>query len=82
MDTPVNFEVSNRNSFIKFIELLRNDFLNNKWENDNLADYLEAISNYSDDIQWFYDNTGQKVNADNPSWKVFADILIGASMYE
>lgn len=82
MDNPLNFEVTDRKSFIKFVELLRNDLLNDKWENNNLSDYLEAISSYSEDIQGFYDNTGQKVNADIPSWKVFADILIGASMYE
>ncbi len=82
MKTIYNFEVTDRNSFIEFVGLLRNDLLNNKWENNNLADYLEAISSYAEDIQGYYDNTKQDVNADNPSWKVFADILIGASMYE
>ena len=82
MENPLNFEVTDRESFIKLVELLKTDLLKNKWENNNLADYLDAISAYSEDIQGYYDNTGQKVNADNPSWKVFADILIGASMYE
>jgi hypothetical protein len=37
---------------------------------------------YSEDILGYYDNTNQKVDADTPSWKVFADILLGAKIYE
>ena len=34
------------------------------------------------DIQEFYDNTNQNINSENVSWKIFADILKGASIYE
>lgn len=77
-----NINVTDRESFIKLVNLLRKDFHPNLWENNNLNDYLEAISRYTEDIQGYYDNTQQSINADNPSWKIFADILIGASMYE
>jgi hypothetical protein len=78
----LNFEVYDRKSFIEFLGLLRQDFEKNNWENDNLSDFLEAMERYTNDIQGYYDNTNQNVNADEPSWRTFADILKGSTMYE
>lgn len=79
-----NFEVTDRNSFIDFIGLMRKDFLSNPvgWENNNLGDFLAAIERYTEDIQGYYDNRNQEINADEPSWRTFADIFKGAKMYE
>jgi hypothetical protein len=73
-----------RENFIAFVETLRADFLSDpgKWTNKTIDDYLEAIARYAQDIQGYYDNTGQEVNADNPNWKTFSDILNGATSYE
>ena len=78
------FKETDRASFIQFIDLLRKDFLANpeKWENNNLDRFLDAISAYTSDIQVYYDNTKSGVNADEPSWQTFADIFKGATMYE
>jgi hypothetical protein len=83
-DTLNNFKVTDRQSFIKFLDLLRKDFLDNpdEWENKNLDDFLEAMTRYTEDIQGYYDNTKQNVNADQPDWQTFADIFRGASIYE
>ncbi|WP_313385426.1 hypothetical protein [Chishuiella sp.] len=79
-----NFDVTNRQSFIKFIELLRQDFLENpnEWENKTIDDFLDAISSYSEDIQGYYDNMKLNINADDANWSTFADILKGAKIYE
>ncbi len=79
-----NFEVTSRHSFIEFIGLLRKDFYQNpnSWENNNLADFLEALERYSEDIQGYYDNKNRNVNADEPNWQTFADIFKGAILYE
>lgn len=79
-----NFDVQNRSSFIIFLELLRKDLAVNsdEWENKTLGDFLEALASYAEDIQGFYDNTKQQINADEPSWKLFADIFKGARIYE
>lgn len=76
--------VTDRNSFIAFVESLLEDYRTNKdaWENETLESFLDAMAAYTNDIQGYYDNTSQEVNADIASWKVFADILKGASMYE
>ena len=83
-ETVSNFIVTDRHSFIKFIDLLRKNFIDNpeSWENKKLDDFLEALSSYANDIQGYYDNTKQNVNADDPKWQTFADIFKGATLYE
>lgn len=83
-DTINNFKVSDRQSFIKFLDLLRQEYLNNpdNWENKTLPDFLEALSTYTGDIQDYYNNMKQDVNADIANWQTFADIFKGATIYE
>jgi hypothetical protein len=83
-DTLNDFKVTDRQTFIKFLELLRKDFLNNPeiWKNKSLPDFLEALSAYTEDVQGYYDNMKLNVNADKPEWSTFADIFKGAKMYE
>ena len=84
MDTLSNFKVTDRKSFTKFIDLLRQDFMDNSesWENNKLDTFVVAISSYAKDIQGYYDNTKQNINADKPNWQTFADIFKGAKIYE
>jgi hypothetical protein len=79
-----DFEVTDRHTFIKFLDLLLKDFLDNpeSWENKTLPDFLVALSAYTEDIQGYYDNMKLNVNADKPEWSTFADIFKGAIIYE
>ena len=83
-DTLNNFEVTDRQSFIKFLDLLCKDFLDNpeSWENKSVPDFLEALRAYTEDIQVYYYNTNQNINADQPRWSTFTDIFKGATIYE
>jgi hypothetical protein len=76
--------IPDKNSFIIFLGNLHQDYLQNpdKWENKTLEAFLEAMVSYSENIQGYYDNTNQQVDSNIASWKVFADMLKGASMYE
>lgn len=78
------FKVTDRQSFVDFLILLRTDFLDNpkNWENKTLPDFLEALSAYTEDIQGYYDNMHHAVNADKADWSTFADIFKGARIYE
>ena len=80
----LNYNVTGRQSFAEFITLLRNDLISSpeKWENNTLERFLAALAAYSADIQGYYYNMGQNVNADEASWSIFADMLKGATMYE
>lgn len=77
-------DVTDRQSFITFLGRFRQDLLTNRqdWENTGLEDFLEALARYAADIQAYYDNTNQQINADTASWQVFADMLQGAAVYE
>ena len=79
-----NITITVRHSFIEFITQLQQDYLANKdaWENHTLESFLDAMARYAFDIQGYYNNTGQAINADTPSWAVFADIMKGATVYE
>ena len=83
-ETLDNVEVNDRQSFIRFLNLLHKDFIANpeSWENKILPDFLEALSAYANEIQGFYDNAKQNISADKPDWATFADIISRAKIYE
>jgi hypothetical protein len=83
-DTLNDFQVTDRKSFIKFLNFLRQDFFENPegWENKTLPDFLKALGAYSEDIQGYYNNMKHDIDADQPNWKTFADIFKGAKIYE
>ena len=77
--------VNDKQTFISFLSLFREDLNNNiaAWENVNLPNFLEALERYTQDIQGYYDSSDQsEENANEASWKRFADILKGARIYE
>ena len=83
-DKLAGFKVTNRDSFIMFLDLLLKDLKENPkdWENKSLEDFLEALSRYTEDIQGYYDNMNMNIDANKPDWKIFADIFMGARIYE
>lgn len=85
MNEPLyDLKITDRKSFSQFLEVLREDLINNPdgWENKTLPDFLEALATYTEDIQGYYDNTNANIDADVPSWSTFADIFKGAKVYE
>lgn len=78
------FPVTDRSSFVTFIDALLEDFHENPetWSHKTVPDFLSALSSYAEDIQGYYDNQRLKIDADQPSWRVFADILKAATLYE
>ncbi|HYF02320.1 MAG TPA: hypothetical protein VEC36_03010 [Patescibacteria group bacterium] len=85
-DKLYDLKVTDKNSFIEFLELLHEDFKSNKasWENPDLESFLEAMIRYTEDIQGYYDNIKpqENIDAEIPTWSQFADILRGAIVYE
>ena len=76
--------ISSRQDFIIFLQQLRADYLRNgkDWENQNLDNFLEALAAYATDIPGHYNNMSTTADADTASWRVFADMLRGATVYE
>lgn len=75
--------VRTKEDFLVFMDVLLDDLKKNpsKWENITLSDYLEAVRNWTEDMDGYYINTNQPV-PENVSWSVFADILSAARIYE
>jgi hypothetical protein len=67
----------------EFLAFLK-DFQTNteRFENNTLELFLEALYRYSEDLDKYYANTNQNINLNKVDWNVFYDLLKGASMYE
>ena len=76
--------VTNRDDLIGRITELLGDHRANgdKWENNDLPSFLEAMAAWLNDCDGYYRNTGQTVDVDSPNWQVFADALRAATIYE
>lgn len=76
--------IRTRSEFIDFLQKLYNDFKMNKsnWENSDLDTFLEALIAYTEDVDGFYKNQKISIDLENPNWRLFAEILAGASIYE
>lgn len=56
MNEPLyDLKVKDRKSFSQFLELLREDLIDNPdtWDNKSLPDFLEALATYTEDIQGY-----------------------------
>ncbi|HEY9004093.1 MAG TPA: hypothetical protein VIM89_22230 [Mucilaginibacter sp.] len=84
MEELYTFKVRTRQDFAKFLDLLSKDYVENPatWENKTVPELLEAMSRYSEDIDGYYHNTKQNIDADKPDWGTFAHIFLGAKIYE
>jgi hypothetical protein len=75
--------ISNKEDFVRFVESLISDLNNNpdKWTNKTLPEYLEGIASWTEDMEGYYEYKNIPI-PENIDWRVFANILIAASMYE
>ncbi len=77
-------KISTRDDFIRFLNLLIEDYEKNneEWENNNLSLYLKALANYTNSIDANYMHRKINEDANVATWRRFADILMGATVYE
>ena len=77
-------QIQSRADFARYVVQLREDLEAgpNLWANTDLASFLDALSGYAEDVDGYYMNMKIPVDADEPSWRVFADLLTGALTYE
>ncbi|MBI5386520.1 MAG: hypothetical protein HZA90_17765 [Verrucomicrobia bacterium] len=81
--TEHNNSIRSREDFVAFVKALRNDLHDNPatWENSNLERFLEALAAWVEDMDGYYTDQGKPV-PQQPDWKVAADMLMAAKMYE
>jgi hypothetical protein len=76
-------EIESKEDFIDFVELLIIDLKKNskEWTNKTLNEYLEGMVSWTEDMDGYYLNNELPI-PQNIDWKVFANILVAAKMYE
>jgi len=75
--------IKTRGDLANFVYALHSSLLQSDhiWENHTLDRYLEALSAWVHDMDGYYLNHGMPV-PQQPTWRVVADTLYAASMYE
>ena len=71
--------VSDRDSFGDFLEVVLGDLVASgatEWENRNLADFLAALAVFAEARVVGRDDQEQ------PSWRLFAEMIVAATGYE
>ena len=72
-----------RDDLIAFIRNLLSDLKtrSGSWENSQLDSYLESLAAWTEDMGSHAQNRGEPV-PDEPSWRLFGEMLMAATMYE
>jgi hypothetical protein len=81
-DVPAT--ITSRDEFSEFIRAVLRDWEQSgaSWENGDLCSYLEAMAAWLAEPAGYYRNFAPEVNPDVPSWRLFADALLAARVYE
>ena len=80
----LSLKIESKKDFEDFLEKLRVDFEVNKdeWENKTLKDFLESLHGYTMDVEGYYKNMDIPFDENRPTWSNFAQLLLGAKIYE
>jgi len=76
--------VQSREALAEFIRMLSELYKTERSQfvNRELGSYLEAMSGWVEDMDGYYKNNNVAFDGESASWRIFADILLAASMYE
>jgi hypothetical protein len=75
--------VETREEFCEFVKELFANFQQHpeEWENNSMDAYLEGIGLFAKSMDGYYRNIGERIDCDTASWRIFADILLAARVY-
>ena len=75
--------IKSKADFVNFVEFLAEDSKINpqEWENKTVSDFLEAMASWTQDMEGYYINHNLPI-PENVNWKVMAEILTAAKVYE
>jgi hypothetical protein len=83
MNPEATRAIKTRQDFTEFVRQLLADLQSNPqaWANQSLADYLEAVSAWTQDMEGFYSRRKEPI-PEQPTWRTLAEILAAARVYE
>jgi hypothetical protein len=76
--------VQSRQELISHLFRLMDDFdgVGNLWKNQDVYTFMQAMAAWLNDCEESYRQSGQSVDVEIPSWRLFADALSAAAVYE
>jgi hypothetical protein len=76
--------VTSKADFVEFAKALVHNLHEHpeEWENASLKEFLQGLVGFVENMESYYQNTGERVDLRNPGWHVLADILLAARVYE
>ena len=76
--------ITTRQEFAIFVKMLYKDLMEDEsnWDNIALSQYLESMSAYAEVMHVNYMHRKIEENADEATWKRFAQILLAATVYD
>ncbi len=76
-------DIKDKETFIDFVRSLKSDYQNNKERAiSSIDEFIENICAYAEDIDGYYKNMHFETSTKTPTWRIFAQILKGATIYE
>ena len=85
-DELINFaqKISSKEEFDFFLQCLVQDYVDNRdeWENTDLLSYLVGLSGYVSSMEGYYKNMEENIDVNFITWRIVAQMLIAASIYE
>ncbi|MDS0858033.1 hypothetical protein NUV25_09960 [Burkholderia pseudomultivorans] len=78
-------EIKTREDFVDFMAAFVKSIRSGEpIENNTVDSYLEAMASWVEDMDGYYENMGiaNEVKLDTMNWRVLADIVVAATMYE
>ena len=77
-------KIHSKDDFVNFLKLFLDEYHENfkHWENHTLESFLQAMLSWTDDADGYYQNIGIPEIVNNPSWRLFTDMLMASTMYE
>ncbi len=75
--------IQTKEDFESFLLLLIEDLKKKSdRENNDLESYLRGLYGFVKDISGYYKNLRENIDIHKPSWRILADILLAARVYE
>lgn len=76
--------VKSRLDFLTFLRELRANRIHHpqEWENGSLDQFINGMIGFTCDMEGYYRHFAQDVDPNQPNWRVRADILVAAKVYE
>jgi hypothetical protein len=75
--------IESKEAFVGFVRSMIQEYREGKvrWENREIDTFLEGLADWTEDMDGYYAFIEKPFPEDIP-WKIFADCLKGATMYE